>query len=58
MFVATQGLGWALFSASLVSLLWLIMQVAAGMAYCIRCWALATSSVMFAAQLVSDANLK
>ena len=51
-FVATQGLGWALFSVSLVCLCWLILQVVAGMAYCIRCWAIATGSVMFFAQLV------
>lgn len=52
-FVATQGLGWGLFSISLVCLCWLILQVVAGVAYCIRCWAIATGSVMFFAQLVS-----
>lgn len=52
-FVATQAMGWALFSISLVCLCWLLLQVVAGVAYCIRCWALITGSVMFCAQLVS-----
>ena len=52
-FVATQALGWVLFSVSLIGLSWLIMQVAAGVAYCIRCWAIGVGSIMFAAQLVS-----
>ncbi|KAL3152102.1 hypothetical protein ABBQ32_001207 [Trebouxia sp. C0010 RCD-2024] len=50
-FVATQAMGWALFSISLVCLCWLLVQVVAGVAYCIRCWALITGSVMFCAQL-------
>ena len=52
-FVATQAMGWALFSISLVCLCWLLVQVVAGVAYCIRCWALITGTVMFCAQLVS-----
>ena len=52
-FVATQAMGWFLFSISLVCLCWLVVQVVAGVAYCIRCWALITGSVMFCAQLVS-----
>ena len=51
--MATQAMGWALFSVSLVCLCWLLVQVVAGVAYCIRCWALITGSVMFCAQLVS-----
>ena len=51
-FVATQALGWALFTSALVSLIWLSSLVASGVAYCIRCWALATGGVMFAAQVV------
>ena len=51
-FAATQALGWALFSSSLVCLIHLIVQAARGMAYCIRCWVLATSSVMLASQIV------
>jgi diacylglycerol O-acyltransferase 2, plant len=51
-FVATQGLGWALFSLSLLAIMWLVTQVAAGVAYCLRCWVVATGGVMFAAQLV------
>ena len=56
-FVATQGLGWGLFSISLVCLCWLILQVVAGMAYCIRCWAIATGTVMFIAQMVRPCYL-
>ena len=52
-FIATQALGWALFSSALTTLVWLIAQVAAGMAYCIRCWLLGTSLVMASAWLVS-----
>ncbi len=51
MFVATQALGWALSSASLVLLAVTVARVAVGVAYCIRCWALATGTLMFAAQL-------
>lgn len=52
-FVATQAMGWALFSIALSSLAWLIAQVAMGLAYCVQCWVVMTSSVMLAAQLVS-----
>ena len=51
-FVATQALGWALSSASLVLLALAVARIAAGVAYCIRCWALATGTLMLAAQLV------
>ena len=54
-FVATQALGWILFSAALTSLGWLVAQAAAEMAYCMRCWALGTCSIMGAAYLVSSA---
>jgi hypothetical protein len=57
-FVATQALGWALFSVALACLFWLGAQVAAGMAYCIRCWVFATSSLMFFAQLVRGSCLE
>ena len=53
--MATQALGWALFSAALTSLGWLVAQAAAEMAYCMRCWALGTCSIMGAAYLVSSA---
>ena len=52
MFAATQALGWALFSSSLVCLIHLTVQAARGMAYCINCWVYATGSVMLASQLV------
>jgi hypothetical protein len=55
-FVATQGAGWALFAASLVLLLWLLLHVAAGVAASLvaglRYWILATGFTMFAAQMV------
>ena len=57
--MATQGLGWALFTAALVSLLWLAVQVATGVALRlvaeIRSWILATGLTMFAAQVVGCA---
>ncbi len=52
MFAATQALGWALFSSSLVCLIHLALQAARGMAYCLRCWVYATGSVMLASQIV------
>jgi hypothetical protein len=52
MFAATQALGWALFSSSLISVIYLISSAARGMAYCIRCWVFATGSAMLASQLV------
>lgn len=51
-FVATQALGWALFATALCSLAWLFTQVASGIAYCVQCWVVMTSSIMLAGQLV------
>ena len=51
--MAVQGLGWLLFATSIASIIWLIIQVAAGFAYCVRCWALMTSSFFLSAQMVS-----
>ena len=51
-FVAVQGAGWVLFGLSLASIMWLVAQVAAGMAYCVRCWVLMTSSFFLSAELV------
>lgn len=50
--MASQALGWALFSSALASLVWVVVQAAQGIAYCVMCWAVMTSSVMLAAQLV------
>ena len=50
--MAVQGLGWVLFAASIASIIWLVIQVAAGFAYCVRCWALMTSSFFLSAELV------
>ena len=55
-FVATQALGWALSSASLVLLALAVARIAAGVAYCIRCWAAVTGTLMLAAQLVRRAG--
>ena len=52
-FVATQALGWALFSASCASLLWIIVQIALGFAYCLRSSLLITCAIMGGAYLVS-----
>lgn len=52
MFAATQALGWAMFSSSLICFIYLITSAARGMAYCIRCWVFATGSAMLASQLV------
>ena len=49
-----QGLGWVLFAASIASIIWLVIQVAAGFAYCVRCWALMTSSFFLSAELVRN----
>ena len=54
--MATQALGWALSSASLVLLALAVARIAAGVAYCIRCWAAVTGTLMLAAQLVRRAG--
>jgi len=50
--VATQALGWALFSSALTSLIWIASEMVVGVAYCIRCWAMVTCCVMGGAYLV------
>lgn len=56
-FVATQALGWALYSAVLAGLLLSGAGVLRGAAYCVRSWALAAGSVMFAAEVVLASSL-
>ncbi|KAK9829305.1 hypothetical protein WJX72_005048 [[Myrmecia] bisecta] len=56
-FVATQALGWILFSMSIMGLIWLLMQVVVGVAYCMRCWAWAVGAAMFTAQLTLGASI-
>ena len=51
-FIATQGAGWALFSLAAASMIWTVIRLAQGMAYCVKCWAIMTWGTMFAAQLV------
>lgn len=42
-----------LYSSALVSILALIYQAVLGVAYCMRCWAVAAGAVMVASELVS-----
>ncbi|GLI68216.1 hypothetical protein VaNZ11_012560 [Volvox africanus] len=51
-FVATQAIGWTLFSSTVVAVLLLAKELVAGMGYCMRCWALAAGALMMATQLV------
>ncbi|KAG2426507.1 hypothetical protein HXX76_011734 [Chlamydomonas incerta] len=51
-FVATQAIGWTLFSASVVCVLLLAKRLVAGVGYCLRCWALAAGALIMATQLV------
>ncbi|KAK9860433.1 hypothetical protein WJX84_011356 [Apatococcus fuscideae] len=51
-FIATQAAGWALFSLAAAFMIWTVIQLAQGMAYCVQCWALMTGATMFAAQLL------
>ncbi len=39
-----------------MAMLALVKQIAGGVAYCLRCWALATGGLMLATQLVSRAG--
>ncbi|KXZ43905.1 hypothetical protein GPECTOR_78g93 [Gonium pectorale] len=51
-FVATQAIGWTLFSGSVVVVLLLAKELVAGVGYCLRCWALTAGALMTATQLV------
>ncbi|GIL79509.1 hypothetical protein Vretifemale_8826 [Volvox reticuliferus] len=51
-FVATQAIGWTLFSSTVVAVLLLAKELVAGVGYCMRCWALAAGALMMATQLV------
>jgi hypothetical protein len=51
-FVATQALGWALFSSALTSLIWIVWEMVVGVASCVRSWAISTVCVMGGAYLV------
>ena len=56
-FIATQALGWLLFSSSVIFLIRLTLLGALGMAYCVRCWVFATGSAMVASQIVRAPHL-
>ncbi|GFR51674.1 hypothetical protein Agub_g14116, partial [Astrephomene gubernaculifera] len=56
-FVATQAIGWTLFSSTVVSLLLLAKQLVAGVGYCLRWWALAAGALMVATQLVLGVSI-
>lgn len=51
-FVATQGLGWALFALALASVVGLGRQLALGVASAVRSWLLATSALGLLAQVL------
>ena len=52
-FVATQAVGWSAFAATIVMIALLLQQVVAGVARCVRCWAVGAGATMMLAQLVS-----
>jgi diacylglycerol O-acyltransferase 2, plant len=52
-FVATQALGWTLFTFTTVGVVLLVQQVLAGVAFCIRCSAYTLGVLMIATQMVS-----
>lgn len=56
-FVLAQALGWALYSSALVACLYLLFQAVAGVAYCVRCWAVAAGLVMFLSELLLAGSL-
>ncbi|PRW56972.1 Diacylglycerol O-acyltransferase 1 [Chlorella sorokiniana] len=56
-FVLAQALGWALYSSVLVACLYLLVQAVAGVAYCVRCWAVAAGLVMFLSELLLAGSL-
>lgn len=56
-FVATQALGWSLFSATIVSVAVLLKLLVEGIAYCTRCWAVGTGCLMVATQTVMALSL-
>jgi hypothetical protein len=47
-----QAIGWSLFSAAIVLVVIMLQQLVAGVASCVRCWAVGAGSVMVAAQAV------
>ncbi|GLC40901.1 hypothetical protein PLESTM_001123800 [Pleodorina starrii] len=56
-FVATQAIGWTLFSSTVVAVLLLAKELVVGVGYCMRCWALAAGMLMMATQLVLGASI-
>lgn len=56
-FVATQAVGWSLFSATAVAVIILLQQLVAGVAYCARCWAFGLGVLMITTQLMLGASL-
>ncbi|EFJ45849.1 hypothetical protein VOLCADRAFT_93670 [Volvox carteri f. nagariensis] len=56
-FVATQAIGWTLFSSTVVAVLLLAKELVVGVGYCLRCWALAVGALMMATQLVLGVSI-
>lgn len=51
-FVATQAIGWSLFSTTIVLIVVMVQQLISGVAHCIRCWALGAGCLAVTAQAV------
>ncbi|GAB4819039.1 hypothetical protein N2152v2_006085 [Parachlorella kessleri] len=56
-FVATQALGWALYSTALVSILWMAWGALVGVASYVHSWTLAAGTLMFVAELLLAGSL-
>ncbi|KAL4452259.1 hypothetical protein ABPG75_007921 [Micractinium tetrahymenae] len=56
-FVLAQALGWALYSSALVAIIYLLSQAVMGVAYCVRCWAVAAGAIMFISELLLAGSL-
>eukprot|EP00210_Caulerpa_lentillifera_P003438 g3281.t1 len=56
-FIATQALGWSLFSLSLVFFIKVVQQIIKGVAFAIQLWALASGGAVVVTQLVLAVSL-
>ncbi|KAF8072389.1 RCH2 [Scenedesmus sp. PABB004] len=56
-FVTTQAISWSTFAATVVLLVALLQQLAAGVAACFRCWAIGAGALMLLAQAMLAVSL-
>eukprot|EP00877_Chromochloris_zofingiensis_P005530 jgi/Chrzof1/14979/Cz09g23010.t1 len=56
-FVATQAIGWSLFSTTIVLIVVMVQQLISGVAHCIRCWALGAGCLAVTAQALLGLSL-